>query len=167
MAHQHKRPKKAEVGGIRLSVVRGPRADRRWYWRGRRKGIRDTVMAGWYSRDEAMAAAAHLVNKGLPAYTPLGVHRIRTIGDLLSAWHGYQQARVVPDGGGVGGIKPSTGNFYAKAAGHLLAWLGDLSVYELSEDDVRGYLKNRHEEGSPPVRFWASYELFARPGSGA
>jgi len=105
-------------------------------------------MAGWYSRDEAMAAAAHLVNKGLPAYTPLGVHRVRTIGDLLSAWHGYQQARVVPDGGGVGGIKPSTGNFYAKAAGHLLAWLGSVSVYELSEDDVQGYLQNRHKEGA-------------------
>ncbi len=150
MAHQHKRPKKAEVGDIRLSVVRGPRADRRWYWRGRRKGIRDTVMSGWYSRDEAMAAAAHLVNKGLPAYTPLGVHRIRTIGDLLSAWHGYQQARVVPDGGGVGGIKPSTGNFYAKAAGHLLAWLGSVSVYALSEDDVRGYLIARKKEGASP-----------------
>jgi integrase len=112
--------------------------------------MRDTVMTGWYSRDEAMAAAAHLVNKGLPAYAPLGVHRVRTIGDLLSAWHGYQQARIVPDGGGVGGIKPSTGKFYEKAAGHLLAWLGDLSVYELSEDDVRGYLIARKKEGASP-----------------
>ena len=55
------RPKPAEVGEVRLGVLRGPRADGRWYWRARRKSMRDTVWTGWATRDEAMQAVAELV----------------------------------------------------------------------------------------------------------
>lgn len=64
------RPKPVALGDVRLSVVRGPRADGLWYWRARRSGARDTLWSGWATREEAIAQAERLVSEGLPAPAP-------------------------------------------------------------------------------------------------
>ncbi len=76
------KPKPAEVGEVRLTVMasRGCQQGDRWYWRARRKGERDTLWTGWASRDEAMAAVARLVARGLPSPARWEAHAAPTDG---------------------------------------------------------------------------------------
>jgi hypothetical protein len=92
-----KRPKAAEVGPVRLTIMasRGSRDGDRWYWRARRKGERDTVWTGWATRDEAMAAVARLVTRGLPGPARFESRTApRTIGELVERYLNYRKGHV-------------------------------------------------------------------------
>lgn len=88
------RPKPAEVSGMRITVVCGPK-DGRWYWRGRRKGQRDTVWTGGATRNEAMAEVARLVTRGLPEAAQTSRAELRSVHDQLAAMLDRQE-RVAP-----------------------------------------------------------------------
>ncbi|MCB9796075.1 MAG: tyrosine-type recombinase/integrase [Alphaproteobacteria bacterium] len=135
------RPKPAEVGEVRVTAVRGPK-DGRWYWRGRRKGQRDTVWTGWATRDEAMAEVARLVTRGLPEATPTSRAELRTVHDLLAAWLDRQERR--PD------VKPRTVAHYRLAARHMVAWIGEVPVERLDLLTLERYRDDRLNEGASP-----------------
>ena len=97
MGMQKNRPKPAEVGPVRLTVVRGPNAQGKWYFRGRRKQERDVVWTGWATRDEAQVAVAALVTAGLPAPSSRSepsAWRLETVEDLLNAWILREESRA-------------------------------------------------------------------------
>ena len=76
-----KRPSPAEIGGLHLSVLRGPNDDGLWYWRAR-DAERKTVWTGWASRADAIRALRELAipamlcaELGLRPYdAPFGLH---------------------------------------------------------------------------------------------
>jgi hypothetical protein len=64
------RPKPIEIGPLRASPMDRCREERgvvRWYWRARRKGVRDLVWSGWATREQAQVILADKVTRGLPA----------------------------------------------------------------------------------------------------
>ncbi|MCB9765240.1 MAG: tyrosine-type recombinase/integrase [Alphaproteobacteria bacterium] len=136
------RPKPAEIGDVRISVVRGPRHDGKWYWRGRRKGRRDTLWTGWATRREAMAAVARLVAKGLPHPVAPALPEIATTQELLSTWIERQERRA--------DLKPKTVTHYTLCARHLVAWLGELPVTDLNRATLERYRDERLREGASP-----------------
>ncbi|MCB9764982.1 MAG: tyrosine-type recombinase/integrase [Alphaproteobacteria bacterium] len=135
------RPKPAEIGDVRISVVRGPRHDGRWYWRGRRKGRRDTLWTGWATRREAMAVVATLVVNGLPEPEP-ATPVVETMEHLLSAWVERQELRA--------DLAPATLTHYTVCARHLVTWLGDLAPRSISRDTLERYRDERLREGASP-----------------
>ncbi|MCB9795334.1 MAG: tyrosine-type recombinase/integrase [Alphaproteobacteria bacterium] len=138
---KHTRPKPAEVGEVRLGVLRGPQADGRWYWRARRKSLRDTVWTGWATRDEAMQAVAELVAEGLaPASSNDGDPR--TVNALLARWLAHQQRRQ--------DLSPVTVDNYHRACRHIVAWLGQDAPDTLDLLKLERYRNGRLEEGAAP-----------------
>ncbi|MCB9793187.1 MAG: site-specific integrase [Alphaproteobacteria bacterium] len=134
------RPKPAEVGEVRLTVTRGPRCDGRWYWRARRKALRDTLWTGWATRDEAMQAVAELVAEGLVSATP--EDDPRTLNALLSEWMAHQRRRR--------DLSPSAVTNYHKACRHIVAWLGELPLDALKLVALERYRGQRLAEGAAP-----------------
>jgi integrase len=53
---RYKRPAAIDLGDLHVSIVRGPNAEGRWYWRAR-DADRATVWTGWATRDEAARRA--------------------------------------------------------------------------------------------------------------
>lgn len=157
MARSTKRPKPAEVGPVRLTVVRGPRTDGRWYWRARRKSERDTVWTGWATRDEAMAAVAQEVARGrLPSSPSAAIEAPRTVGELLSAYLGARKAQIwcgdlreKPQARGV--IAQATYDKYMFSARHLVCWLGDVLLARLDAVLLATYVVNRRHHDERPA----------------
>ena len=87
-----KRPKARRVGPAGLSVVRGPRADGRHYWRAR---VRGTVCwTGWATVEEAEKATIETLADGswnLEESVDAVVH---TVEDVLDFWIGHQEQRA-------------------------------------------------------------------------
>ena len=54
---RYKRPAAIDLGDLHVSIVRGPNAEGRWYWRAR-DADRATVWTGWATRDEAARGGA-------------------------------------------------------------------------------------------------------------
>ena len=54
---RYKRPAAIDLGDLHVSIVRGPNAEGRWYWRAR-DADRATVWTGWATRDEAAREGA-------------------------------------------------------------------------------------------------------------
>ena len=150
------KPKPAEVGPVRLTAMasRGTREGNRWYWRARRKGERDTLWTGWTTRDEAMAAVAKLVARGLPSPAHWEAHAApRTVGDLLTlclhyrkghVWHG--DPRKKPRAKYC--ITPSTFYKYDLHVRHLICWIDDVPLRKVRADVLTGYITNRRQADS-------------------
>jgi len=154
------KPKPAEVGPVRLTVMasRGSKDHGRWYWRGRRKAERDTIWTGWATRDEAMAAVAKLVARGLPSSAPSeGRVAPRTVGELASrylayrkghVWHG--DSRKKPKAKRC--ILPNSFYKYELHVRHLIAWLDDVPLGQLTADLMSTYVTNRRQADSRPAK---------------
>ena len=155
-----KHTKAAEVGPVRLTAMasRGSKDGDRWYWRARRKGERDTVWTGWATRDEAMAAVAKIVARGLPGPAH-HENRIapRTVGDLVNryldyrkghVWHG--DPRKKPKARHC--IQPSSYYKYEIHVRHIIAWLDDVPLGAVSSDVLSMYITNRRQADSRPSK---------------
>jgi hypothetical protein len=62
---RYKRPAAIDLGDLHVSIVRGPNAEGRWYWRAR-DADRATVWTGWATRDEAAREGAAVLAKPKP-----------------------------------------------------------------------------------------------------
>ena len=136
---------------MRLTAMasRGSREGGRWYWRARRKGERDTLWTGWATRNEAMAAVAKLVARGLPSPARWEAHAApRTVGDLLTlylhhrkghVWHGDQREKPRAKYC----ITPCSFTKYELHVRHLITWLDDLPLRKVRADLLTGYITNR------------------------
>lgn len=131
------RPKPIHLADVRASAIRGPRADGRWYWRARRKGVRDTLGTWWGTRDEAAVAVAQLVAGGLPEpVSHAAVPRVgATVADLLGAWVAHQEARV---GATSDGLAEASATAYRQRAEAVAGELGDVLLAQLVRADVQG-----------------------------
>ena len=151
------RPKPIDIGPVRASPMTRFREQQgvvQWYWRARRKGIRDDVWSGWATREQAQVILAAKVTRGLPApASAIARGPVSTFGELFDRWFARQKER--PD------LAPKTVDHYDKAARHLVAWLRDTSVQHLDRDTIERYRDNRLREGASPrllvqeLRVWS------------
>ena len=151
------RPKSIEIGPLRASPMdrfREEGAVTRWYWRARRKGVRDLVWAGWATRDEAQVILVDRVTRGLPSPTnAIARGPVATLGQLVDRWFARQQER--PD------LAARTVDHYQKAARHLVAWVREVDVHHMDRDTVERYRDNRLREKASPrlvvqeLRVWS------------
>jgi integrase len=151
------RPKPIEIGPVRASPMDRCREQDgvvRWYWRARRKGVRDLVWAGWATRDEAQHILADRVTRGLPApANKVATGPVNTVGELIERWHARQHERV--------DLAERTLEHYDKAARHLVAWVREVGVHRLDRDTVERYRDNRFRESASPrlvvqeLRVWS------------
>jgi integrase len=132
-----RRPPVIVVGKLRARVIRGPRADGAWYWRGEvhEDGGHRTVWTGWGDRDGVSDHLVALVAGG-------GLHRessaaesteIRTVRDLLECWLGAQLERS--------DLRPATLATYRSHARVLADLLGAVAVDRLARRDLDGYVR--------------------------
>ncbi len=151
------RPKPVEIGPVRASPMNRSREQDgvlRWYWRARRKGVRDLVWAGWATRDEAQHLLADRVTRGLPPpASKVATGPVNTVGELIDRWHARQQERA--------DLSDRTLAHYDKAARHLVAWVREVGVHRLDRDTVERYRDHRLREGASPrlivqeLRVWS------------
>ena len=74
---RYKRPAAIDLGDLHVSIVRGPNAEGRWYWRAR-DADRATVWTGWATRDEAAREGAAILAKPKPNATALSVAGVKS-----------------------------------------------------------------------------------------
>jgi hypothetical protein len=82
---RYKRPAAIDLGDLHVSIVRGPNAEGRWYWRAR-DADRATVWTGWATRDEAAREGAAILAKPKPSATPRPDEHASTDGGGAHAW---------------------------------------------------------------------------------
>ena len=81
-----KRPAAIDLGDLHVSIVRGPNAEGRWYWRAR-DADRATVWTGWATRDEAAReGAAILARPKASATSAIQTEHASTMGEVLDSW---------------------------------------------------------------------------------
>ena len=151
------RPGPIEIGPLRASPMDRSREEggiTLWYWRARRKGLRDLVWSGWATRDQAQLILVARVTRGVPAPSA-GIARgpVSTLGALIDRWYARQKER--PD------LAAKTVHHYDKAARHLVAWVREVDVHHMDRDTVERYRDNRLREGASPrlivqeLRVWS------------
>jgi hypothetical protein len=143
----HTRPKPIEIGPLRASPTDRYREERgvfRWYWRARRKGVRDLLWSGWATREQTQVILADKVTRGPPAPASNVAHGpVATVGDLLDRWMARQRARA--------DLAPKTVDHYDKAARHFVARACEVDVGQLDWDTVERYRDDRHRERASPI----------------
>ena len=130
-----KRPSPAEIGGLHLSVLRGPNDDGLWYWRAR-DAERKTVWTGWASRADAIRALRELAGEPEPPPT------LVTVEDLLRVWVA-ERARDPA-------LSPVTKHNYNKLSASPIRWLGALPLTKLDQAALEGFRNARLGEGRSP-----------------
>jgi integrase len=161
------RPKPIEIGPLRASPMDRCREERgvvRWYWRARRKGVRDLVWSGWATREQAQVILADKVTRGLPApASNIARGPVATVGELLDRWMARQRERA--------DLAPKTVDHYDKAARHLVAWVREVDVGQLDRDTVERYRDHRLRERASPrliaqeLRVWSMAWRWASQGA--
>ncbi len=140
------RPKSVEIGPIRASPMNRSResaAGTQWYWRARRKGIRDLVWSGWATREQAQVMLADRVVRGLPApESTVARGPVTTLGELFDRWYARQAERA--------DLSPRTVDHYEKACRHLVAWLREVEVHRMDRDIAERYRDHRLRERASP-----------------
>lgn len=133
-----------EIGPLRASTMkrwRETEAGTQWYWRARRKGVRDDVWSGWGTRAYAQERLAELVAGGVPVPRRReAAVEVRTMGDLLDLWVDRQRER--PD------LRPATVDHYEKCGRHLFAWLRDVDLRRVDRDTLERFRDDRLREGA-------------------
>lgn len=136
------RPSPVKCAHVRLSVVRGPNADGRWYWRARVSsgGERSTPWSGWATVEEAEIQAGALAQ---PSAAPPPDPTVRTLRDLMEVWMGHQEQRLAD-----GAVRANTVDGYRVAARSLVRAHGTLPVARLVLPDVlQGIQRGLQEQG--------------------
>ncbi|MBK9369878.1 MAG: hypothetical protein IPN01_26875 [Deltaproteobacteria bacterium] len=83
---RYKRPAAIDLGDLHVSIVRGPNAEGRWYWRAR-DADRATVWTGWATRDEAAREGAAILAKPKASATAaVQSETASTMGEVLDSW---------------------------------------------------------------------------------
>lgn len=128
-----RRPESIEAGATRATVVRGPRADGRWYWRARTKGTaQECLWTGWATRDEAARRLAELVARGeLLRSGHESPESAVVVSDLLRQWADEQDRRVA-----VGQIGALTARAYRARCEVLSGAIGDVRLAMLTRARV-------------------------------
>jgi len=133
---RYKRPAAIDLGDLHVSIVRGPNAEGRWYWRAR-DADRATVWTGWATRDEAAREGAAVLAKPKPNPAQRGV---KTFGELITAWLTVQQARL--------DITPATHASLRLRAGRLLRHLTETPITAARRDTLESLVSARLAEGA-------------------
>jgi integrase len=138
-----RRPKLIVMGAIRSRVVRGPRADGRWYWRAEvyESCASTTVWTGWATPAEMPALLAPLAaqpNAARPETRPRLVE-VRTIQDLLEHWVTAQAER--------GDLKARSLEAYISIGNRLADDLGDVRLDRVFAETLASWRDRRMRAG--------------------
>jgi integrase len=137
---RYKRPAAIDLGDLHVSIVRGPNAEGRWYWRAR-DADRATVWTGWATRDEAAREGAAILAKPKPSTTAeIQAKTASTMGEVLSAWWAVIEGDTV--------LRSTTKCSYLKRSHWLRRHLGDVSVAGMNHAALQGYLAKRLAAGA-------------------
>lgn len=133
---RYKRPAAIDLGDLHLSIVRGPNAEGRWYWRAR-DADRATVWTGWATRDEAAREGAAILARPKPNPAQRGV---KTVGALIAAWLAVQDARL--------DVKPGTRACAHQRAARLSRHLNETPIAAVRRDTLEAFVSARLAEGA-------------------
>lgn len=138
-----KKPPSVVCGPLHARVVRGPRADGRWYWRSERRGAgeRETVWTGWATAEEVVPELARVFAEGGPV-APLGPADCRTVRDLLELWLGSQALRA--------DLAERSQRGRVQAATRIAASIGSVEVAKIDRAALNGLHAARLRAGSAP-----------------
>ena len=155
-----RRPKNLKLGAVGVYVVRGPRADRRWYWQASCTvaGKRKTIWSGWATKAEAERAACE-ARAALPTDLTTVEAKAKqeaeaglTVAALLERWIEDCYARPY--------ISHRTLKTYREAAVNLTRLIGGYRLTEMSIVETQGYLNARHGEGLRVRTAWKELCFF-------
>ena len=132
---RYKRPTAIDLGDLHVSIVRGPNAEGRWYWRAR-DADRATVWTGWATRNEAAREGAAVLAKPKPNPVQRGV---KTVGALLTAWLTVQDARL--------DVKPATRARAHQRAARLRRHLNETPIAAVRRDTLEALVRARLAAG--------------------
>lgn len=130
-----KRPRPARVGPLSCSIVRGPRADGRWYWRIRH--AEDVKACLWATRDEVQEHAARLVVDPKAAVVD---DECRTVRDLLELYLGHLKSRSPAPA-------PRSVDTWRATSRALGAELDDVRIDRLDLSTLDRYIAGRADHG--------------------
>ena len=135
-----RRPEPADVGGLHLSVVRGPNDKGLWYWRAR-DAERKVAWTGWASRADAIRTLRELTDEAEPLPT------LVTVEDLLNVWVAARAQDPT--------LSPITQRAYHHHCVCPKRHLGALLIGQLDHAALEGYRNARLGEDAAPrtVRF--------------
>ena len=136
---RYKRPAAIDLGDLHVSIVRGPNAEGRWYWRAR-DADRATVWTGWATRDEAAReGAAVLAKPKASATSAIPTEHASTMGEVLDSWWSVIEGDTV--------LRASTKRGYLSRLLRLKRLLSHAPVAGMNRAALQGYLAKRIEEG--------------------
>ncbi len=145
-----KRPSE-KLGKYEAKAIKGPRADGRYYWQGRRfvggEARYETKALGWLTRDEAITElGARIGAGGLKPVPVKAAPSRRTVEALLDL---YMGARLKAED-----LAPETKRNNQTACNRLTAAIGTVVIDQLSLEVLEGYRDNALRSGaSSTVRF--------------
>lgn len=139
---------------LTASVVRGPRADGRWYWRIRsRDELRGALWVGWATRPEALIECARResADETTSPRQSSEVAPVENVGDLLGRWLDAQRAREAA--GQIGALTLTQYEYHER---HLRTALGSILLSRLArhhvEDVVTAWRSTSPTHVPVPVR---------------
>ena len=135
-----KRPATIRIDPYSTRVVRGPRADGRWYWRAEKweGGAAETGWTGWATPQEARETVAGLV----AGKAPKGPDTAGTIKDLLEYWLGSQAERA--------DLSPKSVQARRYHAKHLAETVGAVRLEGASRATLERHANQRSRQGAAP-----------------
>ena len=136
---RYKRPAAIDLGELHLSIVRGPNAEGRWYWRAR-DADRATVWTGWATRDEAAREGAAILSKPKPTATVVPTESASTMGEVLDLWWSVIEGDTA--------LRALTKHCYLSRLLRLRRLLSHVFVTGMNRAALQEYLAKRIEEGA-------------------
>ena len=137
---RYKRPAAIDLGDLHVSIVRGPNAEGRWYWRAR-DADRATVWTGWATRDEAAReGAAVLAKPKASATSAIPTEHASTMGEVLDSWWRVIEGDTV--------LRDTTKRTYLSRLLRLRRHLSHAPVAGMNRAALQGYLAKRIDEAA-------------------
>jgi integrase len=137
---RYKRPAAIDLGDLHVSIVRGPNAEGRWYWRAR-DADRATVWTGWATRDEAAReAAAILARPKANSTAAIPTKHACTMGEVLESWWRVIEGDTV--------LRDKTKSTYLNRLLWLRRHLSSVPLARMNQATLQGYLASRIGEGA-------------------
>lgn len=151
-----KRPKPVHAGRVHARVIRGPREDGRWYWRGETRidGKKHTVWTDWALPEEAEREIAAIVADGRQKAPRRNSDDIVTIQDLMECWQGSRDDLVE-----AGRLKPKSAESSEDGGRRIVAAIGHVRVDRLNRETVEKFVNGCLKAGAAhsTVRLDAGY----------